>query len=271
MLPQENNIKLIAVDLDNTIVKDGVKQISPRLKEDLFKAKEKGIHVMLNTGRHYTFIYSSMFEDIPMDYIGTINGACLVKKDGSVIETHPMDEGLMNEIIAFGDQYDLAIGFKFVDAVVTYHNNELFRKYYIAEGKEMEDRIINNDAGRDHHLEFGLPLGTFIIGDGEVIDQHLNDFKDVTITYARPYSYDLFLNHINKTLTVDRVLRELGLSWSQVIAFGDAGNDISVIQKAGIGVMMANAAKDIQQYADIVAPACDEDGVAVVLEELKIV
>ena len=271
MLNENRDIKLIVVDLDNTIVKDGVNRISSRLKEDLHKAREKGIYVMLNTGLHYTFIYPSMFEDIPMEYIGTINGACLVKKDGTIIETHPMDEALMNQIIAFGNQYDLAIGFKFADAVVTYNQHDLFVKYYIAEGKQAEKLIINNDEKRDHHLEYGMPLGTFLIGEESIIDQHLNDFPGVTITYARNKSYDLFLNSINKTLTVDRVIKEYGLDWSQVIAFGDAGNDVPCIEKAGIGVMMGNAKEEIKQHGDYVAEACDQDGVAKMLEALQIV
>lgn len=271
MLNRAKNVKLIVIDLDNTIVPDGIKQISPRLKDDLQKAHAKGIKVLLNTGRHYTFVYPSMFEDIPMEYIGTINGACLVKKDGTVIETHPMDEDLMQRIIQFGDTYHLAIGFKFVDKVVTYNNYDLFVKYYIAEGKEALTLILNDDKTRSHHLEVGYPLGTFLIGDEKIIDQHLNDFPGLTITYARNKSYDMFLNHINKTLTVDRVVKEYGFTWDEVIAFGDAGNDVPCIEKAGIGVIMGNAKEEIKTHGDIIADTCANDGVAKVLEELEIV
>ena len=76
-------IKLIVVDVDNTILPAGKYEISARLKEDFHKALDQGIKVMVNTGRHYTFLPPSLFRDLPMDLIGTINGACLVDHDGN--------------------------------------------------------------------------------------------------------------------------------------------------------------------------------------------
>ena len=66
-------------------------------------------------------------------------------------------------------------------------------------------------------------------------------------------------------------LKEYGLTLDNVIAFGDAGNDTPFIEPAYIGVALGNAKDDVQKHADIVAPACIDDGVAVVLEQLGIV
>ena len=63
-------IKLIVVDIDNTILPAGKYEISARLKEDFHKALDQGIKVMVNTGRHYTFLPPSLFRDLPMDLIG---------------------------------------------------------------------------------------------------------------------------------------------------------------------------------------------------------
>ena len=86
----EKDIRLIVCDIDNTIIPAGREEISERLRTDFHKAIEKGIHVMIDTGRHYTFLQKSLFEDLPMDYIGTVNGACLVKRDGTVLQKYPM-------------------------------------------------------------------------------------------------------------------------------------------------------------------------------------
>ena len=75
---------------------------------------------------------------------------------------------------------------------------------------------------------------------------------------------------IPQQLNLVRVLKEKGYTWENVIAFGDAGNDIPFIQKAGIGVALGNAKDDVRQYADIIADTCANDGVAKVLEELGI-
>lgn len=81
----EKEIKLIVCDVDGTILPSGKYEISERLREDFHKAMKKGIKVLINTGRHYTFLPQSFFKDLPMDRIGTINGACLVDRNGNPI------------------------------------------------------------------------------------------------------------------------------------------------------------------------------------------
>ncbi len=67
-------------------------------------------------------------------------------------------------------------------------------------------------------------------------------------------------------------LRHLAERWgidpSGVIAFGNAYNDLEMIEWAGIGVMMGNAPSDLKARAQMVAPPCSEDGVLAVLEQL---
>jgi hypothetical protein len=63
-----------------------------------------------------------------------------------------------------------------------------------------------------------------------------------------------------------RLARRLRIPRSSVIAIGDAAPDISMIQYAGLGVAVANAKDEVRAVADYIAPACDEDGVAHVVE-----
>ena len=92
----EKEIKLIVCDVDGTILPSGKYEISERLREDFHKAMKKGIKVLINTGRHYTFLPQSFFKDLPMDRIGTINGACLVDRNGNNIG-EPMLGGVDDE------------------------------------------------------------------------------------------------------------------------------------------------------------------------------
>lgn len=45
------------------------------------------------------------------------------------------------------------------------------------------------------------------------------------------------------------------------MAFGDGGNDLSIIEKAGLGVAMGNANQALKEVADYVKSSVDEDGV----------
>ena len=238
-----DKIKMIVCDIDNTLIPSGSEQLSQRNRNALQTALANGYDVMINTGRHYTFLQPSLFEDLPMDIIGTINGACLVKRDGTVLETHPLPTEYMNRIISFAQANDIGLGFKFVDHVVTYNAHQRF-----------VDGYVNGD-----------PI------DEDVIMNFAKEIPDLVFAWSSLKGFDVFLHSINKSLTVEAVLKEKGYTWENVIAFGDAGNDTPFIQKAGIGVALGNAKDDVRQYADIVADTCANDGVAKVLEELGIV
>ena len=54
----------------------------------------------------------------------------------------------------------------------------------------------------------------------------------------------------------------------EIIAFGDAENDIDMLRFAGLGVAVANSPENVKRHADRIAPANTEEGVAQVLEEI---
>ena len=66
---------------------------------------------------------------------------------------------------------------------------------------------------------------------------------------------------------LEALCRHLGLDLLEAAAFGDGTNDLTMIQKAGVGVAMANDAPDVLQCADLVAPSNRENGVAQILEQ----
>ena len=73
---------------------------------------------------------------------------------------------------------------------------------------------------------------------------------------------------MNKSAALERLCAKLGIMHSRVIAFGDAPNDLPLLEWAGYGVAVANADPSLLDLADEVAPSNDEGGVAVVVERL---
>ena len=66
------------------------------------------------------------------------------------------------------------------------------------------------------------------------------------------------------------LLNKLGMKREDLLAFGDGYNDIPMLQFAGTGVAMGNAAEEIKKAADEVAPSNNDDGIAIFLEnEMK--
>ncbi|GAB3043690.1 HAD family hydrolase [Sediminivirga luteola] len=73
---------------------------------------------------------------------------------------------------------------------------------------------------------------------------------------------------LSKAVTLARHCERLGVGPADVVAFGDMPNDLEMLSWAGRGYAMADGHPEAVAAADFTAPAVDEDGVAVVLEEL---
>ncbi|HEU4513140.1 MAG TPA: Cof-type HAD-IIB family hydrolase [Nocardioidaceae bacterium] len=73
---------------------------------------------------------------------------------------------------------------------------------------------------------------------------------------------------VTKASTLELVCHDLGITASEVVAFGDMPNDLPMLEWAGTAYAMSNAHPTVRELADRVAPSNEDDGVAAVLEEL---
>lgn len=72
---------------------------------------------------------------------------------------------------------------------------------------------------------------------------------------------------INKFAGVKMIADSLGLAPDEVMACGDADNDIPMLEYAGLGVAVANANERVKATADFISKSNDEDGVAFAVEK----
>ena len=127
-------------------------------------------------------------------------------------------------------------------------------------------------AGLDMIDEQGLcPLKCLIIGERDANDRLTQDLQARfagRLDIVR--SHDLFVEAVSpvasKGRAVAHVAEHFGIARSETVAVGDSGNDLSMIQWAGVGVAMANASPDVRAAADWIAPAALDDGVVHVVE-----
>jgi len=72
----------------------------------------------------------------------------------------------------------------------------------------------------------------------------------------------------NKGTSLNQLIKLLNINKNEVIAFGDGGNDIQMLQMAGWPVAMANASDEVKSYAKLIAKSNSEDGEADMLEKI---
>ena len=110
-------------------------------------------------------------------------------------------------------------------------------------------------------LTFGDPMLQ------EKIREALMDMGGLKIVYGASYNIELNTSTGNKGHALMRFAEQIGLTMSQVMAFGDSENDLTMLEKAGTGVAMGNALPQVKAAADLITCSNDEDGVAAVIGE----
>ena len=92
--------------------------------------------------------------------------------------------------------------------------------------------------------------------------------QSLTVVQTAAFYLEIIPAVINKGQGIFDVCRALGIRPEEVIAFGDAENDIPMLRAAGMGVAMGNATEAVKAAADMVTLTNNEDGIAAALEML---
>jgi len=83
--------------------------------------------------------------------------------------------------------------------------------------------------------------------------------------FTSPFYFEYTAKGIDKAKALDTVLKPMGYTKDDMIAFGDGHNDASMIKYVGTGVAMGNAVQALKDIADEITLSNDEDGIAVSL------
>ncbi|MCI6272453.1 MAG: HAD family hydrolase [Erysipelotrichaceae bacterium] len=269
---KKENIKLLALDIDGTILPHKKETVSKELKEGLKKAEELGIKILIATGRHFKFIPKLLLDDLKPDYLVTINGGCLVDKQGNILESHEIPVNTLERLIKECEKKDIGLGLKCKEDIVVYHNYDKYVEYYVGFDSPLAKLIIDDTKNKNYHLKHGLPLGLFLIEKDEVINSLIPLFPELTFAASHINGSDAFMNNTTKATTIESFIKKQNISWENVMSFGDAGNDLEMILKAKIGVAMGNSKdENLKEKADYITDTVENDGVLKALKHFEII
>ena len=269
------DIKLIAIDMDGTLLYSR-NEITPRVREAILAATEKGVKIVISTGR----IYSSARQYTRLLGIETpiisSNGALIRKDDENLYKCSiPRDalEEATNLLMDYDDIYYRMYG----DEVYYSKKEGRAVKDFMNwnEGQKPEDqikiKIISNPLeifreGEDILKMFLVQEDTHQKRYGELISK-LSKIKGVYCVSSMPKSMDVINKNVSKGNALEHLAKRYNITSNNIMAIGDNYNDIEMIQFAGIGVAMGNADDEVKRKADFVTKTNLEDGVAVAIEK----
>ena len=264
------NYKLIVLDLDGTLT-NSKKEITPRNREVLIRAQEQGIRLVLASGRP-TYGIVPLANELRLN---EFDGFILSYNGGEIInwETEELiyDNVLPNDIIPI--LYECARARHL--SILTYDGAEI-----ITENSQdpyvQKEAFLNKMAVRetnDFLTDITLPVAKcLIVGDPKELIQAESELcirlqGRINVFRSEPYFLELVPQGIDKALSLDILLKEIGVAREEIIAIGDGFNDLSMIKYAGMGIAMGNAQAPVRKAADFITLTNEEDGVAFAIEK----
>ena len=263
------DVKLLVFDVDGTLVPRGKSEVEATALQAISEAREKGIQILLATGRSFFFIIDNVKKNLHPDYYVTVNGSCLVDENEQIIERYDIPRDIAKRFAEFCRDHHYPVGYKYGEGIGTYAGYEEFVSAYI--GLDHPGKKYLFDDTDYSHLDKEEPLGIFLIAPTAEQANIQKEFPELVISIAYDHAYDIYRVGVDKTKTIESVMKRLGITWDQVISFGDGENDIEMLEKAGIGIAMGNASDLVKEHADYVTDHIQEDGIYNAFKHLEII
>jgi Cof subfamily protein (haloacid dehalogenase superfamily) len=247
---------ILAVDMDDTLLRSD-HTISPRTLDSLRRWRAAGHAVVIATGRPTRSIAAHLpaeLHAVPwISYNGATvvqNGACLYENLISVAATRAIVDLMARELPA------CTLGLEIDNTLYLNRPMQRTSPYQVADLAAVATRpaakilFFHDDFAALAPFLDALPLGTR------------------AMLSAKYNLVQILADSADKADALRFLVAHMGSSMDRVVAFGDDVNDVDMVAAAGLGVAVANAVAEVLAVADRITLANDEDGVALVLEEL---
>ena len=212
-------------------------------------ARAKGVKLFVNTGRPKYFIDN--LGDYPFDGYVCMNG-------GHTIYKRPLEQADVRRIIDVAEENHLACAAFAADHLrLNFHN-----------GRERQ-------VSASIHVHFDSVGPLDVMKEEEIFqftiyctveeEKLFTGLQNVIFPRWLDIFTDVDRADSSKAAGMARVAEILGIGLEEVMAVGDGGNDLSMLQAAGISVAMGNAVPEVQAAATFVSADAADDGIAVAL------
>ena len=264
--------KINFIDIDGTLRNDE-KEITENTKEAIYKAREKGIYVVICSGRPGKYVEDVSKKALASSYVIGCNGG----------EIYDYKEEKTIYINAFENE----------EAVALWHMAGRYdvQAIMISNGK----RIVRKQTDDNTDIPLEEPIENFVINNPitqcvfsslklekiQNIKEEINDVKNIEIVNLskclvndnlpkeKPFFLDITCKGTSKGNAIKKMCEYLNIDLKDSVAIGDSYNDVTMFEVVGHSVAMGNAPEDIKKIVDEVTNTNNEDGVAKFVENLN--
>ena len=261
--------KMIAVDCDGTLL-TSKKEISAESEKAIKLAKSKGVSIVIATARPFYRI-KKYIEQAELtsenDYSILFNGGLVVKnKTGEVLYSNSMSEKEIHRLLQVAREYNNQVFLYTADSILANYYDEV----YVARNKNANYFVVDFDT---IDFESNKIFKFVFVNTPEEINELRNKlpkelYGDFEITSSVPQFIEVVKKDVKKSEAIQMICDKLAVDPSEVIAFGDEENDLSMIQFAGYGIAMSNASEVVKEAANFITKSNDDEGFAFAINAL---
>lgn len=240
-------IKLIALDMDGTLLNDD-HEVTEENKQAIAKALDKGVHVVLSTGRSLSLCYDYAKDLNLTSYIIPTNGAEIYTMEKELLHRSTIEPEIMEKLYNIATQVDVGMWMISTESI--------FGAY-------------RDDFPRDFSEHEWLKFGCYTTDQKklDILVEEFSKFDGLELTNSLPTNIEVNAKDVSKARALRFVCEKIGITMENVMACGDSLNDIKMIQESGVGIAMANAQEAIKNVADYETTDNNNSGVAKAIEK----
>lgn len=260
-------IKLIATDIDGTLVKDGTLDINPEYMEVIQKLIEKGITFVACSGRQYQS-EAKIFAPIADKLLYVAEGGTVIRTPEKILKVHTISEDIWKEMCKMLHESMPECDYFIATPECSYAENEnsqmfrWIRDSYGFDVKEMPDMM---QLSGKQVTKFSVYHPTDC--EAQCAPLFTPTWKDkVTLVSAGNQWMDSTAIGAGKGSAIAFLQEYLGISPEETCAFGDNLNDIEMLQNAGLSFAVSNAREEVRNAAKELCDPYWENGVLNVLK-----
>ena len=267
-------IKLIATDMDGTLLDPKGQVDLPRLEKILDQLEERGIRFVIATGNEIHRVKQLLGHLTERVVLIVANGARIFEGN-QLLQAQTWDDDMVNRALEFfkgrecQDQFVVTSmngGFVKEGTVFTQLEN-----FMTPEMIELFYQRMNFVEELESHLFGGVLKMSLVVGE-ERSDSVLEEINQLFNGHVQAVSsgygcIDILQAGIHKAWGLQELLRRWDIKAEEIMAFGDSENDVEMLQLAGIAYAMENADDKAKAVATNFAPSNSQAGVYQILED----
>ena len=264
--------KIIFIDIDGTLRNDK-KEITGKTKEAIQKAIEKGIYVVICSGRPTKYVEEISKETLASNYVIGCNGGEIYDyEEKKTIHLNALEKEEVIALWHIAERYDVQI-------IMISNGKRIVKKQTDDETDILLEEPIENFVTENSITQ--CVFSSLNLENIRNFKDEINDIKDIEIVNSskclvnnsfpeeKPFFLDINCKGTSKGNAIKKLCEYLKIDLKDSVAIGDSYNDVTMFETVGHSVAMKNAPEEIKKIVNEVTDTNNEDGVAKFLEKVN--